>query len=247
MNYPNLSKAPIVEGLIDIQVRQRPEFTFEKLTTFVDRYKGTYPSVKEAQHFQAAIKLESGKSPSQEVQSTKAGFRLERQSPPFVVLARVNGITISRLAPYDTWEDLSQEAGELWKAYCEISKPETVTRVATRFVNRIELPIAGLDFDDYLAAAPKVPKGLPQILTHFMSRLVIPDEDSGSDIAIAQAFESVNPLAQKVAIILDIDVFKEVDLPFDSPEIWNTLNTMRNLKNQAFFDSLTPQALELFK
>jgi|SRR3990172_5592179 len=247
MNYPNLSKAPIVEGLIDIQVKQRPEFTSEKLTPFIDHYKGTYPTVKEAHHFQAAIKLELGKTPSQQVESVKTGFRLEKQSPPFVVLARINGITVSRLTPYDRWEELSQEARQLWKAYCEICKPETVTRVATRFINRLELPTAGLDFDDYLAAAPKVPKGLPQTLTQFMSRLVIPDEKSGSDIAIGQGFESVNSQTQKVAIILDIDVFKEVDLPCDSPEIWTTLDTMRNLKNQAFFDSLTPKALELFK
>jgi uncharacterized protein (TIGR04255 family) len=164
-----------------------------------------------------------------------------------VILARSNAFTVSRLRPYDAWEHLIAEARLQWGLYCEICKPEAVTRIATRFINRIDLSIDALDFDDYLAAPANIPTGFPQMINHFLTRLVIPDKDSGSNVAIGQALEALNAETRTVPVLLDIDVFKEVDLSIESEEIWTLLTRMRDLKNRAFFNSLTPKALELFR
>ena len=247
MTYPHLGKAPIVEGLVDIQVKQRPDWSVEQLDRLIKKLKDSYPEVKALQQFQAELKFEQGKASSQAVESQPGGYRLEKKFPPFVILARREGFVLSRLNPYDTWDNLVAEARPLWKEYCDVCKPEAITRVATRYINRIELPFDGLDFDDYLTTAPKVPHGLPQTLGHFFSRIVVPDRDSGASIAISQVLEAVNPTTGKVAILIDIDVYKELDLSIDSEELWGLLNKMRDLKNCAFFDNLTPRALELFK
>ena len=52
-----------------------------------------------------------------------------------VVQARLDGFTFSRLKPYDKWESLRDEARELWQHYVQIASPETVTRVALRYIN----------------------------------------------------------------------------------------------------------------
>jgi uncharacterized protein (TIGR04255 family) len=85
------------------------------------------------------------------------------------------------------------------------------------------------------------------MINHFLTRLVIPDKDSGSNVAIGQALEALNAETRTVPVLLDIDVFKEVDLSIESEEIWTLLTRMRDLKNRAFFNSLTPKALELFR
>jgi uncharacterized protein (TIGR04255 family) len=247
MTYPHLSRAPIVEGLVDIQVKPRPDWSVELLAPFTVKLRDSYPEVKALQEFQAAFKLEQGKSPAPIMESKPAGYRLERRSPPFVILARREGFTFSRLKPYDTWGNLVEEARSLWKEYCSVCKPEATTRVATRYINRIELPIDGLDFDDYLTAAPKVPKRLPQVLGHFFSRIIVPDPGSGADIAVSQVLEAPDPATRKLPVLIDIDVYKEVELSIDSQDLWSLLTKMRELKNCAFFDSLTPKALELFK
>jgi len=247
MTYPHLSRAPIVEGLIDIQVKPRAELSVENLVPLVDKLKTSYPTVKDIRSFQAEVKFEPNQTASQSIDSKQIGYRLERQTPQFVILARVGGITVSRLKPYDTWENLIAEARPHWETYCEVCKPEAITRIATRFINRIELPTDSLDFDDYLAAPPQIPKGLPQEISHFLTRIVLSAKESGSNIAIAQALEAPNVQERTVPVLIDIDVFKEVDMPIDSEQPWDLLSIMRDLKNCAFFDSLTPRALELFR
>ncbi len=247
MVYPHLSKAPIVEGLIDIQVKPRTDVSVENLGSLVEKLKPSYPTVKDIRYYRAELKYDANQPASSSIDAKHVGYRFERQSPPFVILARGDAFTVSRLRPYDTWDDLIAEARLHWGLYREVCKPETVTRIATRFINRIELPIDALDFDDYLAAPANIPSGFPQTINHFLTRIVIPDKDSGSSVAIGQALETPNAETKTVPVILDIDVFKEVDLSIDSEEIWTLLTKMRDLKNRAFFSSLTPKALELFR
>ncbi|HYT48660.1 MAG TPA: TIGR04255 family protein, partial [Burkholderiales bacterium] len=81
----------------------------------------------------------------------------------------------------------------------------------------------------------------------FLARIVVPHAETGSHIAMSQMLEAANPQTGTVPVIIDIDVFKETELPVDSGALWEILGKMRHVKNQAFFDSVTPRCLELFK
>lgn len=247
MTFPQLSRAPIVEGLIDIQARPRQGMSLEDLAQFGERIKSSYPTVKDLREFQTQVFVGQDNTPSPTVAASNVGYRFERQSPPFVVHARIEELLVSRLRPYDTWEQLLAEAKSLWTKYCEVCKPEVITRIATRYINRIELPMEKLDFDDYLAAPPLIPKGLPQTIEHFLTRIVVPDRESGAHIAISQVLDAPNPQTRTIPVLIDIDVYKETDLPVGSDELWTFLGKMRDLKNRAFFDSLRDKALELFR
>lgn len=242
MTYPNLAKAPIIEGLIDIQVKQPPRLSLADLGKFVEAVKPNYSVVKNLSHIHAHVKGEV-----ETIGREHVGFRLERQDPPFVIHARLNELLVSRLRPYDRWENLASEARRLWDQYCAVCTPEVITRLATRFVNQVDLPLEGLDFDDYLTTSPSIPKVLPQVLEGFFTRIVVPDDESGSHIAISQAVDAPNPNNRTVPVLIDIDVYKEVSFPIDSAEAWDLLDKMRELKNRAFFNSVTEKALELFK
>src|SRR5258708_39715199 len=69
MAYPHLSKAPIVEGLVDIKVKQRPGWSVEQLDPFTKKVETSYPVVKAFQEFQAELKFEQDKLPSQAIAS----------------------------------------------------------------------------------------------------------------------------------------------------------------------------------
>lgn len=247
MTFPILPRAPIVEGLIDIQAKPRQGISLNDLVAFGDRIKSSYPTVKDLREIKAQIPIGQDSTVSPAVAATLVGYRFERQSPPFVVHARVEELLVSRLKPYDTWDNLLAEAKSLWREYCEICKPEVITRIATRYINRIELPMEKLDFDDYLAAPPLIPKGLPQTIEHFLTRIVVPDKESGAHVAISQVLDAPNPQTRTIPVLIDIDVYKETDLPVGSDELWIFLGKMRDLKNKAFFDSVRDKALELFR
>lgn len=247
MEFPHLSRAPIVEGLVDIKVKPRADLSLDDLNRLRGSLKAKYPESKDLQTVQAQFKLVHGKSPSQSVATTLIGYRLERKDVPFVLLLRRDGVTISRLKPYEDWHDLVTEAKPIWERYLQTCRPELVTRVATRYINRIELQLEGLNFDDYLAAPPRFPKALPEILSEFLIRLVVPDAETGASIAITQALEPPNLENKSISVLLDIDVFKSVELDCGSKEIWKLLAAFRDLKNRAFFGSLTDKTLELLK
>jgi len=249
MTFPHLPKAPIVEGLIHVRCKAGQGISLEDVLKFGERIRSLYPTVKPLQHFEADLQIGADSKPTQSVRTSHIGYRFERTDPPFVVHAQIGELLVSRLRPYDTWENLFSAAKSHWSDYCDVLRPEAITRIATRFINRIELPMEmeKLDFDDYLAAPPTIPKGLPPVFGHFLTRIVVPDHITGCDIAISQALDSPNPQTRTLPVLIDIDVYKQVNLPIDSPDLWETLGKMRDLKNRAFFDSITAKALELFK
>lgn len=247
MEYPHLSHAPIVEGLIDILVKPRSDLTLDDLVCLSEKLKSKYPEVKALHTIQTDVQIDQSQRALQSVATALVGYRLERKDLPFVLMLRVNGLTISRLRPYEDWNNLLGEAKPIWDEYVSICRPEAITRVATRYINRIELPIEGLDFDDYLAAPPRIPKDLNGMLSEFLVRLVVPDVPSGASIALVQALEGPNMQKSTIPVIIDIDVFKAVELDLSSNELWKLLGTLRDLKNRTFFGSITPKTLELLK
>jgi len=247
MTYPNLRNAPIVEGLIHIRVKPHQGINIEDIRAFAGKIQESYPVAGELRNLEAQFLFNQREASSQPVANSLVGLRLERQSPHFIVHARTSEFLVSRLRPYDRWEELQAEGKRLWEIYCEVCKPELVTRIATRFINQLELPINGLDFDDYLSAAVKIPNELPQVLEQFLTRIVVPDDETGTHIAVSQASGPVNPQSKTLPILLDIDVYKEIESEVASDQIWEMLDKMRDIKNRTFFGSVTEKALELFR
>jgi uncharacterized protein (TIGR04255 family) len=101
------------------------------------------------------------------------------------------------------------------------------------------------DFDEYLAAAPRVPEGLPQGVSSFLTRVVIHEPSVEANSIITQALESV--VGEVVPIILDIDVFKLRPEGIEEESIWSTLENLRIIKNRIFFASITKKLKEMFE
>lgn len=246
-NYPNLRNAPIVEGLIQIQVKPHQGVNPNDVRAFADRLKDTYVIAGELRDIRAQLVFTQDLTESKPIPAAHVGYRLERESPRFVVHARTTELLVSRLKPYDTWEELLSETQRLWRIYSEVCKPELVTRLATRFVNQLDLPLKALDLDDYLSAPAAIPEKLPQVFAQFLTRVVVPDDETGTHIALSQASGTPNPGSETLPIILDIDVYRaDLDFELASEKIWALLGKMRDIKNKAFFGSVTEKAIQLF-
>ena len=123
-------------------------------------------------------------------------------------------------------------------------KPESVTRAALRYINRLDLPLPLKDFKDYLRTVPEVSPSLPQGLSGFFMQLHIPQEDLD---ALAVINETIVPPRKPdtVSVILDIDLFKEKNLGLD--EAWSMFDRFHVRKNEIFEGCITDRARELFK
>lgn len=240
-HYRHLNKAPITEAIIEIRFSPSPNVKVPRdLTEFCVALKESYPDQKP----QTELKFEflPGSSSPNAKHTELVSFRLSSSDGLQIVQAWTDRLTFSRLKPYQTWEHLREESRKVWDIYAKLIKPEAITRVATRFINSIEVSLPIRDFADYLVSAPIIPEKVPQGLASFYSRFVVPDPKTGATAIVTHALESL--VTPNIApVLIDIDVFLERS--YETPEeAWITLNKLRDLKNLIFFESLTEKALE---
>ena len=241
------TKAPITEALIDLRVELPSDLALRSLREIQHSIKSDYPideDIVVAQgQFQAGSKVIATASES------PVGYRFSSEDKKRILQARLDGFTFSQLEPYHTWKVLRDEAQRLWKVYSSVTQPKTIRRVAVRYINRLDLPFdssSPLDFKDYLKTVPEVSPTLPQGLSDYFMQLQIPQEDLQASLILNEA---MLPLVKQdtVSVLLDIDLYSEVEFPADSDAAWDLLERFRKRKNEVFEACITDETRELLK
>jgi uncharacterized protein (TIGR04255 family) len=244
-NWTRFPKAPIREAVLDIRAELPTMVDLPQLSGYYERIKDRYPQKRERMRFQGEFRIQKGVAESSTPKAEVDGYLYTSADGKDIVQVRLDGFTLNRLQPYDRWEAIRDEAQRLWQHYLTIAKPESVIRLALRYINRIELPLPFHDFKDYVLTTPEIAPSLPQALKTFFMRLEIPDDRFN---AVAILTETIEPPHEKsLPFIFDIDVIREAKYDPASPEIWQIFEQLRNFKNEIFFNSLTDKAKELFK
>lgn len=240
--WPSLSKAPIVEGLIDIRVERSAGVTIAALKAACDELAAEFPSKIELRHLAGQISLPPQESPSiSRAVNEPSGFLLRSADEKWVVQFRLDGFTVSRLQPYGTWDELKGKASILWSKYSEAAKPTKIVRIASRFINRVQLPI-GESFEKTFLTNFVIGPTLPQSVAGYLLRVVIPFEEHDAIAIVTQSIEG-----NGTECILDLDAFSEQPQGIAENEMWGRFDGLREVKNRLFFGSFTGAALERFK
>jgi len=242
----HLPRAPIQEALISLTVRKLDDSLIEELATLPSDLREEYPKCEQIFTQKFDFQIQEGLLKSKTVAQNPAGFKFTSRDGKNVVQFKTDGFVFSRLKPYDTWESMSHESRKLWQAYVKLAKPQTIVRVATRYINRIMLPLPIGDFGDYLTEPPRVPETLPQGISGFLSRVVMYEPELDVSAIFTQAMEqSTND--RVVPIVVDIDVFQDQQYDVSGSEYWDLLGQMREFKNRIFFEAITEKIVELCK
>jgi uncharacterized protein (TIGR04255 family) len=242
--------APITEALIDIQFKG-PAVSPDELAALQEQEAASFPEKKPT--FIASLKFDqqAGEMPAfSEHSASQMGWAFLAGDKLRVWQVRPGGFTFSRLAPYQSWEPFRDEARRLWEISQAVLKPETFTRVALRYVNRLELPLPFSDFKEYLLTVPEVAPTLPQALSNFFMQLQIPQVDIQAMLILnqqllPQVFQGPQPTIAPV--LLDIDLFKEIDLPQNEEGVWNLLEQLHSKKNETFEGCITDKTRALIR
>lgn len=242
----HFNNAPIKEALIDIQVTRDGAFDPNLFQDLYSQFKDAYPQAETLNTNMLGFSIDSNKSMSTTMDSQQAGYRYITKDKKDIVQYRKDGFTFSRLEPYVTWESMSAEAQKLWEIYKQSCNNNcSITRIATRYINLMRIPIPIEDFAIYLTSPPIVPPGLPQGISSFLTRIVIPNPEIKSYVIVTHALD--RPEENFAPITLDIDAIKQCEYDPQSMDIWSDLENLRTFKNDVFFESITEKAAELFK
>jgi uncharacterized protein (TIGR04255 family) len=243
--FPN---APITEAIIDIRVEPRSEAAITALAAFRDIVRDRFPNGQAIAEWEADFQVDPPREPTLTQASARpTGFLFRSEDQTKIVQTTLTGFTFNKLRPYEHWTPFRDEAKQLWKQYVELIEPLRVIRVALRYINRIEIPMPFASFSEYIRTTPEIAPNLPQELVHFFLRLEIPWPDEMTIAVITETIDQSTLTPQRVPLIFDIDVFRAH--PFDptSEEVWDNLESLRNIKNEIFLSSLTDKAKEMFR
>lgn len=237
--FPN---APITEAILDVRAELPEKVRLEDLATFQNSIRDRFP--KKRERFSAGFQFSqvagvSGTQPKLD------GYLFESLAEKKVVQARLDGFTFNKLKPYENWEAFRKESSELWNLYSQIAQPTKITRIALRYINRIEIPLTLKNLEDYILTLPKIAPNLPQAVAQFLLRFVIPNTEIEANAIITLALEKATD--QGIPLIFDIDVSRDIVYVASAEKIWGDFEKLRIFKNEIFFNSLTNKAKEMFK
>lgn len=173
-------------------------------------------------------------------------YRCISQDKKHIVQFRKDGFTFSRLKPYNSWNESYKEALDLWKKYCEIINPIAITRVATRFINNFQIPLAFTKSEEYFNTHIQYDHSISPVWNQMFYRLLL----SHNNIKSLIIFDSnINQPTQNVNIIFDIEVFSDnLALEYtNQPALENIFSQLRTTKNTIFEKSITNKIREIIK
>lgn len=238
--------APITEAIIAFKVLPSIE---EKLSLLKDLHiveKGTYPRQDLIFEALGVMQFQPGGTTSASAQHKQTGFKYTSEDGRLIWQAQLNGFSFHHLAPYDSWVPFRDEARRLWGAFRNAMKPEQVSRVAVRYINRIDIPETPIDLKDFFRTSPEIAPELPQTMNGFFMQLRLPQSEIGGELLLSQTIIPP-PREGLVSVVLDIDLFRESDIPQNEAQLWEFFETMHERKNDVFEACITNRTRELFE
>jgi uncharacterized protein (TIGR04255 family) len=229
----HLSNAPIAEAILDIRVQPRGDIDEHTGEALAKELQAGYPSSVQVFRWEALV----GPNAMQQAQAPN-GWLLRSSDGSATAQFRHDGFTFNKLRPYTSWSAVFEEMWRLWARYVDVFRPTEVSRLAVRYLNRLDLPPGGLDA--VLVSPQALPPPLPAA-ARSLSRAEVPYPER-SQTAIITVAAAMTP-QEKAAIILDIDVFTTGAWPA-SAELRDEFEQLRRTKNEIFFAYLTEQAVE---
>jgi uncharacterized protein (TIGR04255 family) len=243
----HLSRAPITEALVDVQVTPKEGLTFDTLKAALEASGFGYYAKGPIMEGLFQFSIPVGGEPQSSSRAAQVGFRFHSNDEKYVAQCRLGGFTLSRLPPYEDWEKLKAEASRVWKVYAECLSPRRVTRVANRSINNLRLPMhTGEPYQSYLNKVVDVPEEAPQAVETFFQRFQLVDSETGARVilTLTQAGAASDGV---VPVILDLDAFSQTALNPDDREIWATLERLHQLNNRTFFGVITERTAGLYE
>ena len=202
-------RPPITEAVIELQVATHIDHT--AIAKIARKLKGQYPNEQQIKTISFNVDTTAGKA---DFLQQVDGVKLSSDDQADVLLVKPMSLTTARLAPYCGWEKLRGRAVSAWKIWRRHNE-RPVKRIGVRFINRIDIPSAGLpvtQLDEYLNVLPKLPQIMSGPMQAYFLQVTFPSENPLWTATINSTPLIPSPLLDHVSFLLDIDVFRTEEI-----------------------------------
>ena len=239
------SNAPIQEAVFDIRIDKLKTSQLKDLLKFKEYLHQEYIIEKKKHAFSSTFELEPGKSEVTSLTKNElTGYIFSTADNKRQFQVRIDGFTHNVLNPYNSWEVHFEEFIKYWQVYKELFEPNFISRIAVRYINRIEIPLPLTSFQEYVNYVPPVPKALPNVLGGFFMQVQAPCHDKIRSVTITETIDQ--QVDNKLFFILDVDVFQTIDIGKSKEDLIENFNKIRIIKNEVFESCITEKSRNLF-
>jgi uncharacterized protein (TIGR04255 family) len=227
------SRPPIAEAIINFQV-DLPEGV--RLSDLERCQDAAYPIKKDWVVDRGTV--------SGSLTPGQVGFLFSSADPRQFYRVHLHGFSVHRVTTYPGWDPFRDEARRLWDLYRRETRPQKVTRLAVRYLHRLDLPVPVKDLKDYLRTFPEVALPLPQEMAGFFMEANVPQPDLKGTLLLREVLAPiVTPAA--VSVVLDIDLVRSDEIPADEGGIWAVIESLHTRKEDIFEASITDRTREV--
>lgn len=242
--YQLLKHPPIVVSLF--QIRFNENIDLEKLVSIESRIKDYLPQRKDHIHtdinvgsITMGITSISGKSDSKIV-----GYDYFSEDDKKIISINEKTFSYQNMETYNGWSQFTEEIIKFLKLISDIFEANKIERLSIRFINNILIDnfVNPLEYFKTLISSTE-DNFSPYDVVKYGFKIVYKIPDSNIHAIVNQTPEYT--IDKKCNYIFDIDVLDNSLMSFDIAEIMNTINRLREIKNNIFFSNLTPKTIEL--
>lgn len=244
-----LAKAPIVEAVLDINCDMPPAFDLAALEGPArDAFRAQYPKFRPRFLEQHRSESKADKPAKHFAKRAIQAFQFLHDDEKQLVQVRAQGFSFNRLALYTSLDDYLPEIQRTWEIFVGIASPVQIRVVQLRYINRILLPLTGgrVELNKYFKLSPKLPDENKLQFAGFLNQHTAVEVDTDRQVNIVLA--SQPPEKEKLPIIFDICVTSAgATTAKDWTWILAEIQSLRDLKNRIFRNTLTKKCLNLFQ
>ncbi len=195
---------PIVEAICEFRFEPGTPWDMAIPGLIYEKIKDSFPKRRQVQEVETSIVV--GPEGVEHKVTPIDRMQFLREDEKALIQVGPNLLAVNHLKPYPTWQKFLPLIRQGVDAYVGAASPKGIHRVGLRYINRIEIPVARVELEDYFEFRPFVGAGLPQDYGAFIVGIQIPFEDSRDALRLQLASAAVE-IPSTVAVILDLDYF----------------------------------------
>jgi len=243
-----LANPPIVEAVLDLDCDLPPSLDFAAQQNAVkDAYREGYPTFRPLFFQEAKIESKSDAPAEMSVRRGIQAYQCFDKTEKQLVQVRVQGYSFNRLTPYTSMDDYLPEIERTWNLFLKIMSPVQLRVVRLRYINRILLPVTKgqVELEQYLKMNLR-PVDDKLMMTGFLNQYAAVEKETGHEVNVVVTSQPADN--DRLPIIFDNCVACTAKVqPQDWTWILAKIQSLRDLKNRVFKNTLTETCLNLFQ
>ena len=244
--WPHLSKAPITEAIIDFQFADTENIEFDNIKSLEEILVKDFPEIQ-PKRISKITTMISPAGPVTEISDEGFhGIVCSSEDNIKVIQILTDRFALSYLKPYSNWIEFESDVLGYWQIVQKKLSISALKRIGVRFINKIEMDLPVLDFNDYFRSIPQIDPELPQSLLGFHQQFAFQFPDKNSLAIVALNFENIDQTKQVANMLLDIDVGYTGLMDTGAARLKKILSELRDYKNLIFYKMITQKVVEKY-